>query len=344
MIPSRPLAFALALGALLTLSAVGRADIYNMPPDTLPASPTEIPDGSTINLGGDQTVAYDVQGNFGLTFNSAPASTIDFEENVLFTNSRTMTIAANTVVEMSGTMEGQKNTSVTGGGAWVLSGLAVGGTAGDGDGQRFSRLSADSDSTMLINGSIDTVRTVYTTGTNGVIGGNGTLNVGTGGAGLLLYGEGTGSSELNYGILSPGGTPDVTGNGVGTLTTTIAGGDPLDFGAFGRFLVDLDTPGIVGSGTNDLVALTASTLILDGFLDINAGANFGAGTYTLIQYSGGLTNNTMELGNVPAGYTYQLNAGAGVVDLVVTAVPEPASVFVGLAGLAAVALWRRKHA
>jgi MYXO-CTERM domain-containing protein len=343
MIPSRPLAFALALGALLTLSAVGRADIYNMPPDTLPASPTAIPDGSTINLGGDQTVAYDVQGLFTLTFNSAPASTIDFQQNVLFINNRTMTIAANTVVEMSGTMEGQKNTSVTGGGAWVLSGLAVGGTAGDGDGQRFSRLSADSDSTMLINGSIDTVRTVYTTGTNGVIGGNGTLNVG-GENGLLLYERLTQSSGSNYGILSPGGTPDVTGNGVGTLTTTIAGGGPLDFGAFGRFLVDLDTPGIVGSGTNDLVALTASTLILDGFLDINAGANFGAGTYTLIQYSGGLTNNTMELGNVPAGYTYQLNAGAGVVDLVVTAVPEPASVFVGLAGLAAVALWRRKHA
>ena len=57
------------------------------------------------------------------------------------------------------------------------------------------------------------------------------------------------------------------------------------------------------------------------------------GRYDLIDYTGSLTNNTLDLGTLPSGYNYAIDTSiAGQVDLVVTdAVPEP-SAWVALLG------------
>jgi VCBS repeat-containing protein len=73
----------------------------------------------------------------------------------------------------------------------------------------------------------------------------------------------------------------------------------------------------MGSSTNDKVAITGN-LTLDGSLNISPLAGFTNGTYTLMTYGGTLTDNGLTVGSAPAGYTYQINAAGGVVQLVVT--------------------------
>jgi len=109
---------------------------------------------------------------------------------------------------------------------------------------------------------------------------------------------------------------------------------------------DLNTAGVVG-GDNDLVNIIGD-LTLDGILDINDGADFGPGTYTLMTYTGNVTDNIVALGHVPdfpltlsivsnfsgTGGSVVLNAGAA-------AVPEPTTI--GLIGLCAASLMRRRR-
>ena len=71
------------------------------------------------------------------------------------------------------------------------------------------------------------------------------------------------------------------------------------------------------------------------------------GRYDLIDYTGTLTNNTLDLGTLPSGYSYSLDLSrVGEVDLLVTsAVPEPSTWAALLAGggLLVFTLRRRKH-
>ena len=47
-------------------------------------------------------------------------------------------------------------------------------------------------------------------------------------------------------------------------------------------------------------------------------AGFGAGTYTLVTYTGTLTDNILAIGSVPAGFKYTVNtATPGAVKLIV---------------------------
>jgi fibronectin-binding autotransporter adhesin len=93
---------------------------------------------------------------------------------------------------------------------------------------------------------------------------------------------------------------------------------------------ELSTAGVVGGGINDLVAVNGN-LGLDGTLNVTGFGNFGAGTYTLINFTGALTDGGLALGSMPAGFSYLIQPGAGKVDLVVSAVPEPGTL--GLLGL-----------
>jgi autotransporter-associated beta strand protein len=127
--------------------------------------------------------------------------------------------------------------------------------------------------------------------------------------------------------LSPG---DNTVRGhVGSLIT---GG--LDLGSRSLLDFELSDPDVEGSGVNDLLIVNGD-LTLDGVLNIFDDGNFGPGTYRLIEFSGLLTDNGLDLGYVPDdGLIYQLNiapmprfaadATGGAVDLVVS-VPEPGS-------------------
>ena len=85
------------------------------------------------------------------------------------------------------------------------------------------------------------------------------------------------------------------GQGAGTLTTgalTLDSGSLLDY--------DLGTSGVVGGGTNDLLEVHGN-LVLDGSLNVTDIGGFGAGVYRLIDYTGTLTDNTLDLGTLPGG-------------------------------------------
>lgn len=74
-------------------------------------------------------------------------------------------------------------------------------------------------------------------------------------------------------------------------------------------------------------------LTLDGTFNVTARAGFGLGTYDLIDYTGALTNNVLDIGSAPAGYTYAIDLStAGQVNLVVSAVPEPSTYALALGG------------
>ena len=115
--------------------------------------------------------------------------------------------------------------------------------------------------------------------------------------GATLGGAGTINGAvtiLSGGILSPGN------NGPGTLTV---GSLVLNSGSVSSF--ELSTAGVIGSGVNDLVAVTGN-LTLAGSLNITDLGGFGTGVYRLFNYGGVFTDNGMTLGTLPGG----VSAGA----------------------------------
>ena len=64
----------------------------------------------------------------------------------------------------------------------------------------------------------------------------------------------------------------------------------------------LSTPGVIGSGVNTLVNVDGN-LTLDGILNVTNGGSFASGAYRLINYTGTLTDLTLGLGTLPAGFT-----------------------------------------
>ena len=97
--------------------------------------------------------------------------------------------------------------------------------------------------------------------------------------------------------------------GVTTGTLTLGGGLTLT----STSTLDYDL------GTSSDRTAVAGNLTLDGTLNVTAAAGFTAGTYTLITYTGTLTNNTLAVGSLPAGCAASVStATAGQVNLVVT--------------------------
>lgn len=140
--------------------------------------------------------------------------------------------------------------------------------------------------TLRVNGSITSTSSVNNGGT---LGGSGTV------------------AEVNVadgGILAPGSL-------VGTLTTgklLLAGGSRLNF--------QLASP---SAGANDKLVVNGD-LVLDGVLNVEALQGFAAGTYRLISFTGGLTDNTLTLGSLPAGFQGRVDTSSpGQVNLVVIA-------------------------
>jgi PEP-CTERM motif len=117
---------------------------------------------------------------------------------------------------------------------------------------------------------------------------------------------------------------------VGDLT--LASGAGLNF--------ELDVAGTVGSGVNDLLVVNGN-LTLDGTLNIDGLANFAGGTYRLINYTGTLTDNGLNIGALtgtasgfaPGDLSIDVLT-PGQVNLVV--IPEPSTV--ALAGIGAALL------
>ncbi len=138
-------------------------------------------------------------------------------------------------------------------------------------------------------------------------------------AGDLSNADGTGTSTV--------GSLDFTGD-LALADTTI-----LNFQ-----LGDNSAAGISFDTINASGALT-----LDGVLNVQDLAGFGAGTYRLFTFSSGnLTDNGMTLGTTPGAYTYSIDANdaGGFVDL--TVIPEP-STFVLILGSFGLLYWSRKR-
>ena len=85
------------------------------------------------------------------------------------------------------------------------------------------------------------------------------------------------------------------GSGVGTLSV---GSLALNDGAILDY--ELGQANVVGGGVNDLVEV-AGSLTLDGTLNVTDIGGFGTGVYRLMNYGGGLTDNGLEFGTLPAG-------------------------------------------
>jgi autotransporter-associated beta strand protein len=185
-------------------------------------------------------------------------------------------------------------------------------------------------------------------GTNGVSRTGGTIINGG-----VLQANTTIASGLGVGPVTVNSGGTLAGNGIvggpvtvnGTITPGTSAGtltlqSDLNLAPSAQLTFELDQPGIVGSGVNDLINV-AGNLVLDGTLNIIGLANFGVGTYRLINYGGTLTDNGLVLGTLSgtANNTllYQIQAGGGEVNLIV--VPEPTTLslaFLGaLGGLAA---------
>lgn len=115
--------------------------------------------------------------------------------------------------------------------------------------------------------------------------------------------SGTGSVPGNVTISNGGKIAPGYGN-TGTLSTgnlTLNSSSALNFE--------------LGSSSDKIVV--SGNLTLDGTLNISGAFGFGAGTYTLLTYSGSVTNNTLSLGSVPSGFDYSISVSGGNVNVTV---------------------------
>ncbi len=74
----------------------------------------------------------------------------------------------------------------------------------------------------------------------------------------------------------------------------------------------------VGAGVSDRFDIDGA-LTLDGTINVAAGTGFVAGTYTIINYSGVLTNNGLIVGTIPEGFKAVVNTSTGgQIDLIIS--------------------------
>ncbi len=149
-------------------------------------------------------------------------------------------------------------------------------------------------------------------------------------------------SITDTGSLLPGDSANANGTGASTVgLLSITGGLTLANNTSLQF--QLGAPGVVGAGTAYDTVAASGALTLDGVLNVADLPGFGPGLYRLFTFAPNtLTDNSLSMGTLPGGYTYNLlpNAAAGTFDLQV--VPEPATL--GVMGLLALAgLSRRRR-
>uniref|UniRef100_UPI003D9B64C8 autotransporter outer membrane beta-barrel domain-containing protein n=1 Tax=Xanthomonas boreopolis TaxID=86183 RepID=UPI003D9B64C8 len=126
--------------------------------------------------------------------------------------------------------------------------------------------------TLAVNGSIVSTTTI--------------------GAGAMLTGTGSMGDVILNGALNPGSI-----GAAGTLTT-----GSLFMGSGSLLNYDLGVAGVIGGGGNDLISVNGN-LTLDGTLNVVDIGGFGPGVYRLIDYTGALTNNGLDIGTVPGPFS-----------------------------------------
>lgn len=321
--------------------------------------------------------AFDSDG-LGSQFNIAPGALTNFVGTTLTGGSysvASVTSGATTTLTFGGGSIVTNNASVTlnGRGTAIpeINALANNqGTFKISDGRNFTtagaltnsgRLEASNTSTLTVTGPLTNSGVVFLTGgpaaAPSALSVQGTL---TSSGTLATLGSSTVTITAT-GALTQSAAGQIVGNGtISAPTLTLVGalrpGDNVNSSnvvlpAVG-FLTLAGQVNLAGTTLLDfdLGALAASDrlqvnggLNLDGTLNVAAVSGFGVGRYDLLDYTGTLTNNVLDLGTVPAGYTYAVDLStAGQVNLIVSAVPEPSTYALALGGLGLLLLGQRR--
>ncbi len=246
------------------------------------ASGGTVTNNGTITGTGSEAIRFTGDENATVTL-GASSTTEGAGDAVLFEGTGLNTLNIEAGAAITGILDGSSGTADR----LNLSGMGDGGTL---QVQDFESLTADGGAFTL---------SASTTGFEQGI----TVNAGI----LTLLGVTSGDAEVNDGgtfagtgtlggtlTVADGGTLEVGDDGVGTLTT---GG--LALSSDSTLNVDLGAPDTPGA--SDRLQVNGD-LTLDGTLNASDAGGFGVGVYRIIDYTGGLTDNGLEVGTLPMGF------------------------------------------
>ena len=206
-------------------------------------------------------------------------------------NSNTLTI--------SGSISGSGNLTKTSPGALIFSGASPSytGTTALNAGQLTVSGSAAASATTVASGALlNGTGTVGTVTVSGQL--DGTLTAGP----VTVASGGLATGNLTTGALTVSGSATISPGGPGLSGTINTSGLTLNSGAIVNFDV-----GTTAAGGSDSIAVTGDVALNGATLNINRIGGFGAGTYTLLTYTGNLTSQGLTLGTVPPGYLCALD-------------------------------------
>jgi len=296
--------------------------------------------GATVTNTGTITGGDGITSASGGTFTNDGDIAATDGVGLLFAGSEdvTVTLGADSSVTATGNLvefNGDGTNTLNVDGSASVSGLLVGSTAGAAE--------------NILNLSGDTMGAKFIQANN-----FGTINVSDGQFNLSSAASGIGDLNINSGTLfynassNSGDTQVLSGGtlgGNGSLggTITVADGGTINPGNLG----DADTLSVnnlvLSSGsilafelgdpndpsTSDAL-IVAGDLTLDGTLNASDAGEFGLGVYSLINYGGALTDNGLDIGALPFGFTADQaevqTSVANQVNLVISAAVGPQTV------------------
>jgi hypothetical protein len=244
----------------------------------------------------------------------------------------TTTLHANRGITLAGTTDGQINIPtggntltydgvISGPGKFVKMGDGTLSTAGEhtytGGTDVYGRLIVNNTSGSGTGTGAVNIKTASALGTNGTLGGTGSV------AGLVTVESG--------GTIAPGLV-----NTIGTLA--LDGGLTLNTGSI--LAMQLGAP-----TTGDLINVGGTTTINGGTVNITNAGGLGAGSYTLLDYTGALGGSfgNLALGTTPAGFNYSLvDTGSSInLNVAALATTDPDFNDDGVIDAADWVLWRK---
>ncbi|WP_337244103.1 autotransporter-associated beta strand repeat-containing protein [Luteimonas sp. gir] len=200
-------------------------------------------------------------------------------------NNAALVVDRSNAITLGGAISGSGTVTQSGAGTTTLTGA-----------NRYTGATQVAAGTLLVNGDQRAATGATTVASGAALGGAGVI-----GGDVAIAG---GAS------LAPGATAGTPGTLTIAGDLSLAGTSTLDY-QFGQ-------AGTVGGPLNDLTVVEGD-LVLDGTLNATAspGGTFGGGLYRVISYSGGLTDNGLDLGTMldPATFNVQTSV-ANQVNLV----------------------------
>ncbi len=252
--------------------------------------------GDAINIEGTQDATVTL---------GADSTTSGSDDAVQFAGTGTNTLTVNSGASITGDLQGSQAAGATN----ILNLTGVGADLNNIRAFNFGQVNVDGGVFALSSLATDIGDITINSGTLLVNAGSvGAITVGSGGT-LGGNGSGGATTVADGGIINPGNLGAADQLSLGSLS--LSAGSILNF--------DLGDPG--DAATSDRL-LVGGDLVLDGTLNVTDAGSFGLGVYNIINYSGTLTDNGLDVGVVPAGFEVaqgevQTSVG-GQVNFVVT--------------------------